>query len=72
MELLICIVFVACGVLFLCGAIKEWDWFMKNYKTRFAIFIFGRTGARIFYVLVGIFIIICGVIIFMGSLDLFS
>lgn len=41
----------------LAGAIFDWDWFMNNRRARFFVSIFGRTGARIFYGGLGLFLI---------------
>ncbi len=41
----------------LAGAIFDWDWFMNNRRARLFVNLFGRTGARIFYAGLGIFLI---------------
>lgn len=51
---------IGIGIFALCGAIMDWDWFMNHRKARFFVQIFGRTGARIFYGLLGTAIIIAG------------
>ena len=43
-------------------ACKDYDWFMNNYKARPFIKLFGREGARRFYIGLGIFILFCGLI----------
>ncbi|MBR6027144.1 MAG: immunity 17 family protein [Neisseriaceae bacterium] len=45
------------GVFCICAAIFDWDFFFNNAKARLFVVIFGRNGARIFYALLGIFII---------------
>lgn len=41
----------------LAGAIFDWDWLINSRQARFFVSIFGRTGARIFYGGLGIFLI---------------
>ncbi len=42
----------------LMGAIKNWEWFFRARKSAMIDKIFGRTGARIFYgILGGIFVV---------------
>lgn len=45
----------------LAGAIFNWDWFMNNRRARFFVGIFGRQGARIFYAILGLFLIGLGI-----------
>lgn len=61
MQVFMVIVIIACGAFSICGGVFDWDWFMNNYKARPLVAIFGRTGARIFYIALGIIIIGCGV-----------
>lgn len=49
--------FFAVGLFALCGAGFNWDWFMEHRKARFVSSVFGRTGARIFYALLGTFLL---------------
>ncbi|MBR7059849.1 MAG: immunity 17 family protein [Neisseriaceae bacterium] len=51
------ILMVICGVFCLCAAIFDWDFFFNNYRARPFIRIFGRNGSRVFYALLGIFVI---------------
>ncbi|MBO7381076.1 MAG: immunity 17 family protein [Neisseriaceae bacterium] len=44
------------GVCCVCAAIFNWNWFFINSKAHFFVRIFGRTGARIFYALLGLFL----------------
>jgi hypothetical protein len=48
------------GLLSIAGGLFNWDWFMNNYRARFFVWLFGRTGARIAYVMLGIFLIALG------------
>ena len=44
-------------------AIMDYDWFMEDRKAEFVVTIFGRNGARIFYVLLGLVLITLGILI---------
>ena len=57
MEIFMTIIFIGAGIFSICGAVFDWDWFMNNYKARPFMKIFGRTGTRIIYALIGIFVI---------------
>jgi uncharacterized membrane protein YuzA (DUF378 family) len=55
------IVCVLCGLFSIICALKDFDWFMNNRRAAFFVRIFGRGGARVFYILLGIAIVIFGV-----------
>lgn len=61
MEIAVILIIVACGAFSICGGVFNWDWFMNNYKAKPFMAIFGRTGTRIFYIVLGIIIIACGI-----------
>ena len=44
------------GLFSIICAIGNWEFFMGARRAAFFVRIFGRTGARIFYVLLGLFI----------------
>ncbi|MBQ9259232.1 MAG: immunity 17 family protein [Neisseriaceae bacterium] len=44
------------SILSVCSAVFHWDWFYTNNKAPFFVRIFSRTGARIFYTLLGSFL----------------
>lgn len=52
--------FFAIGILSLSGGIFDWDWFMNNRKAQRIVTLFSRTGARIFYVVLGVILITVG------------
>ena len=60
---LICI---GSGVIAVIGAGFDWDWFMNHRKTQFFNRIFGRTGARIVYALLGTSLIVLGIMLALG------
>lgn len=53
-EIVMSVVMMLIGAFPICGAIFNWDWFFSNYKARGIVNIFGRTGARIIYALIGL------------------
>ncbi|HTU24586.1 MAG TPA: immunity 17 family protein [Pirellulales bacterium] len=56
--------FIAAGI-FSCAAVAlDWDWFMNARKARWIVNMAGRTGARIFYGVLG------GVLVVLGALEL--
>lgn len=58
--------FVGAGIFTICGAACDWDWFMGSRKARFFVAMLGRNGARIFYGLLGIAIILIGLAMAVG------
>jgi small neutral amino acid transporter SnatA (MarC family) len=62
------LILVAGGLLSICGAAFDWDFFINSRKARFFVSTFGRTGARIFYAILGLVIMVLGVLISMGIL----
>ena len=53
------------GVFVVFNAFMDYDWFMKSYKAAPLVFLFGRDGTRVIYIILGI------VIFFMGLMSLF-
>lgn len=56
----------AVGVFAICGGVFDWDFFMNHRKARFFIRLLGRTGARIFYGLLGSGLVVTGTLMVMG------
>jgi small neutral amino acid transporter SnatA (MarC family) len=48
------------GVFSLMAAALDMEWFMTNYRAAVFVRILGRTGARLFYALLGLFLIALG------------
>ncbi len=46
------------GLFSIVASIFNWDWYFENRKARMFVSLFGRTGARVFYIILGVFIII--------------
>lgn len=55
------IILILVGLFSLVAALFDWDWFMENRRARFFVRVMGRTGARIFYGLLGVAIAMMGV-----------
>ena len=62
MYILLTIILVVSGIYSILGAILDWDWFFSSRRAAPFVRIFGRNGARIFYIVLGLFIIIVGII----------
>ena len=63
MERFLPFLIIACGLFSLVCAVMNWDWFMNHRKAKFMISLLGRTGARIFYSVLGLFICGAGVVL---------
>ena len=60
-EYFILVIFIALGLFSLTPAILTIDWYFKSSGAATFIKLFGRQGARIFYGLLGLALIACGV-----------
>lgn len=61
-EYFMFILFIALGVFSMVAAIFNFDWYFKTSGAITFVNWFGRGGARLFYVLLGLALIACGVI----------
>ncbi len=59
-QILTGLLIIGGGSFSLCAAIFDWDWYMNHRKARFIVKIFGRQGARTFYGILGVVLIILG------------
>ncbi|MHC4253428.1 MAG: immunity 17 family protein [Planctomycetota bacterium] len=66
------LIFVAAGVFSMLGAICNWEWFMNSRKARFLVRIATRTGARVFYGLLGLALVVLGVLTTMGVIGMWK
>ncbi|MDR1880600.1 MAG: immunity 17 family protein [Tannerellaceae bacterium] len=64
-EYMVLIVFVVAGLFSLVASIGNFDWYFSSRKASGIVQWFGRTGARIFYGLLGLLLIVCGVAFFL-------
>ncbi|MBM4004241.1 MAG: hypothetical protein FJ295_13295 [Planctomycetes bacterium] len=60
------LILVAAGLFSISGAVFDWDFFINSRKARFFVSILGRTGARIFYGILGLIIVVIGALITLG------
>ena len=61
--------FIAIGLFAICGAGFNWDWFLNHRKARFFVAVFKRTGARIFYLLLGGGLVTLGALLALGVIQ---
>ncbi|MBP7487699.1 MAG: immunity 17 family protein [Parabacteroides sp.] len=61
-EYFILFIFMALGLFSLVAAIFNTDWFFQTSGAATFIKLFGRQGARVFYALLGLGLITCGVL----------
>ncbi|MGN0650616.1 MAG: Imm17 family immunity protein [Oscillospiraceae bacterium] len=59
--MLIIIILVGGGII-LCG-VMNFEWFFKARKARMIESLFGRTGARIFYIILGLVFTVGGIVL---------
>ena len=53
-------------IVIILGAIFDWDFFFSHWKARRAVNFFGRNGARILYIVLGVIMIFCGIMMLIG------
>lgn len=63
------LVLVAAGLFSICGAAFDWDFFINSRKARFFVSTLGRKGARIFYAVLGLVVLVLGALITAGILQ---
>ncbi|MEZ7891785.1 MAG: immunity 17 family protein [Candidatus Wallbacteria bacterium] len=62
MDFLPFILILLCGLFSIAGGAYDWDFFMNSRKARFFVAIFGRNGARAFYICLGVILVIIAVV----------
>ncbi len=60
---------VAAGAFSVCGAVCDWDWFINSRKARFWVAILGRNGARAFYAILGVGLVVFGILMTLGIIE---
>jgi len=63
-EYLVLAIFILGGVFALVASVLNFDWFFNSRKAETFVGWFGRTGARVFYGLVGLALIASGIVFF--------
>lgn len=56
------LIFIALGLFTIAGAFFNWEWFMNSRKARPIVRLITRTGARIFYGILGLALTVLGVL----------
>ncbi len=60
------VLFIALGLLSIAAAVFNWSWFMESRRSRFISGILTPTGARIFYLVLGLGIVLGGALDLLG------
>ncbi len=60
-EIIVFCIFISLGVFSLIAAIRNYDWYFSTHGASMFIKWFGRKGARVFYAVLGLILIFCGV-----------
>ena len=63
MRFLYLLIGVLAGGFSIFCAVKDYDFFMNSSKAWLFVKLFGRNGARIFYIILGAVIICCGLLL---------
>jgi small neutral amino acid transporter SnatA (MarC family) len=61
------IIILGAGIFSILGAVMNWDWFIESRKARLFVKLFGRTGCRIFYGILGILLAVGGFLILVSG-----
>lgn len=61
-EYFILVIFILLGLFSLVSAVFNFDWYFRTTGALTFVNWLGRTGARIFYALLGIGLIVCGIL----------
>ncbi len=62
------IILILAGCFSMAGAGLNWDWFMENRRARFITTLLGHQGARIFYIILGLLLVVFGFLGLFGVL----
>jgi len=57
------IMIILCGLFSFCGGYFGWSFFVNNYKFKTFEKIFGENGAKNFYMILGVILIVMGIFI---------
>ena len=63
------LLFIAAGGFSIVGAIQDWEWFMQSRKARLFVILMGRKGARVFYGILGLALIVLGSAFLAGIIE---
>ncbi len=59
---------IGAGLFSVAGGVFQWGFFMDSRKAQGVVKLFGRQGARVFYVCLGLFVVGLGTMIMLGML----
>lgn len=62
------ILIVIFGIFCIICSIANWDWYFNHRKAQLFVSLFGRTGARIFYICTGVVLMVLGIKMYMKTL----
>jgi hypothetical protein len=63
MNILAALLFGGIGIYSIVAAATDWEWFMTHRSASLPVWLLGRTGARLFFVLLGVTFIAFGVVV---------
>ena len=69
MEEPLALLLVLGGLFAIAGGVLDWDWFMNHRKARLFVGLLGRSGARVFYCLLGLTIAVIGLLVTFGFIS---
>ena len=62
MQKLFPVLFIVSGAVAIWASITEQSWFVSGFGSQFFEDLFGHNGAKIFYIILGVFVILCGLL----------
>ena len=60
------LILVGTGLFSIVGAVLNKDWFMNNRKARPLVRLLSRNGARVFYIMLGVALVVLGALLMAG------
>jgi len=63
-------IFILIGLFTIIASATDWDYFFNHIKAKLFVKIFGRKGARIFYMILGFGLLAFGVLSMLGYISL--
>jgi di/tricarboxylate transporter len=61
------IIILLSGIFCIVASLKDWDFFFENRKAKWIVKIFKRKGARIFYFIIGLVLMLSSIGLFLQS-----
>lgn len=68
-QIFVSILFLCIGTFSLTAAIMNWNWFFESVNASIFLRWFGRKGARFFYAILGIIVIVISIMMMTGVMD---